>query len=151
MIVNVQSLQIKTGERKWTRSKSQCHSLGSRRLGIVRKKNWRSRMRHARGEGACLLRARLFSLSPTTSKRLKERKRERGQTLVFGSLVGCLHCYKCCHCKIWKKFFRDPQYFFFWPPAIKPFFSWPLQNPPAITAEERIRRKVISGLYKNWT
>ena len=46
-------------------------NLRSRRLELVdTRKNARERRRHARGEGACLPRARPFSLSPTTSKRL---------------------------------------------------------------------------------
>ena len=54
-------------------------SLRSRRLGVVgTRKNGRARRRHARGEGAssplaCLPRARPFSLSPTTFKRLLRR------------------------------------------------------------------------------
>ena len=46
-------------------------SLRSRCLEVVGTiKSVRERRRHARGEGACLPRARPFSLSPTTSKRL---------------------------------------------------------------------------------
>ena len=54
-------------------------SLRSRRLEVVgTRKNGRAKRRHARGEGApsplaCLPRARPFSLSPTTSKRLLRR------------------------------------------------------------------------------
>ena len=54
-------------------------SLRSRRLEVVGpRKNWRARRRHAKGEEApsplaCLPRARPFSLSPATSKRLLRR------------------------------------------------------------------------------
>ena len=52
-------------------------SLRSRRLEVVdTRKNGRARRRHARGEVAplaCLPRARPFSFSPTTSKRLLRR------------------------------------------------------------------------------
>ena len=66
---------------KWRNSLAIC-SLRSRRLELVgTRKNARDRRRHARGEGAitpqsplaCLPRARPFSLSPTTSKRLLRR------------------------------------------------------------------------------
>ena len=51
-------------------------SLCSRHLEVVgTRKNVRERRRQARGEGACLPRARPFSLSPTTSKRLERRLR----------------------------------------------------------------------------
>ena len=56
-------------------------SLRSRRLEVVgTRKNGRARRRHARGEEApsplaCLPRARPFSLSPATSKRLLRRLR----------------------------------------------------------------------------
>ena len=45
-------------------------SLRSRRLKVVGTRENARAGRHARGEGACLPRARPFSLSPTTSKRL---------------------------------------------------------------------------------
>ena len=49
-------------------------SLRSRRLEVVgTRKNGRARRRYARGEEACLPRARPFSLSPATSKRLLRR------------------------------------------------------------------------------
>ena len=66
---------------KWRNSLAIC-SLRSRRLELVgTRKNARDRKRHASGEGAitpqsplaCLPRARPFSLSPTTSKRLLRR------------------------------------------------------------------------------
>ena len=51
-------------------------SLRSRRLEVVgKRKHTRERRRQARGEGACLPRARPFSVSPTTSKRLLRRLR----------------------------------------------------------------------------
>ena len=47
-------------------------SVRTRRLEVVgTRKSARARRRHARGKGACLPRARPFSLSPTTSKRLQ--------------------------------------------------------------------------------
>ena len=61
-----------------------------------------------RGERELVSFERAFSLFHPLLPSAWKKERERGQTLVFGSLVGCLHCYKCCHCKIWKKIFRHP-------------------------------------------
>ena len=71
-------------------------SLRSRRLEVVgRRKHGRARRRHARGEEAssplaCLPRARPFSLSPTTSKRLLRRLKEhRKPSKVKNNRCNC--------------------------------------------------------------
>ena len=56
------------------------------------------------------------------------------ETLLFGLLLGCLHYYKCRHCKIWRNFWVPspfkPNIFFFFSPLNPFFFPGPPQSPP---------------------
>ena len=83
----------------------------------------------------------------------------KSETLVFGilvgqepigSCVGCLHYYKCRHCKIWRNFWVPspfkPDIFFFWPPLLNTYFfhgppSNPTSNPPYLIINERSLRR----------
>ena len=67
------------------------------------------------------------------------------ETLLFGLLLGCLHYYKCRHCKIWRNFWVPspfkPNIFSFDPPLKHVFFhgppSNPTSNPPYLIILER--------------
>ena len=57
------------------------------------------------------------------------------ETLLFGLLLGCLHYYKCRHCKIWRNFWVPspfkPNIFSFDSLLNTYFFMVPHQIPPA--------------------
>ena len=59
----------------------------------------------------------------------------KSETLLFGILLGCLHYYRCRHCKIWRNFWVPspfkPNIFSFDPLLNTYFFMVPHQIPPA--------------------
>ena len=59
----------------------------------------------------------------------------KSETLLFGILLGCLHYYRCRHCKIWRNFgcppLLNPTFFLLIPLLNKYFFMVPHQIPPA--------------------
>ena len=75
----------------------------------------------------------------------------KSETLLFGILLGCLHYYRCRHCKIWRNFWVPspfkPNIFSFDPPLKHVFFhgppSNPTSNPPYLIILERSLRRFI--------